>query len=112
MKIGLPSNGKGFLSTLASSFERCNYFVIIDSDKNEVVTNNLNSAQTASRGAEQQAVELIAGEKIDIIITPNIGLATLRTLQNMRIRIYFSIKGTVEGNIISFCQGRLVELIY
>jgi predicted Fe-Mo cluster-binding NifX family protein len=110
MNIGLPSNSQDFLSPLASSFERCNYFVIVDSDKYEVVTSFLNSAQTAARGAECQAAQLLAEQKVNSVITPKIGLIALRVLQNMGIKIYFSIMGTGKDNVLALCQGRLVEI--
>ena len=110
MKIGLPSNGQDFLSPMASSFERCNYFVIVDSDKHEVLISLLNSAQTVSRGAECQAAQLLTEQKIEMIITPTIGSTLLRVLQNNGIRTYFCIMGTVEDNVLALCQGQLVEI--
>ena len=109
MKIGSPLDGKKLSSPLSSIFERCSYFVILDSDHRNKVTIFPNNAQTAARGAEIQAAQLFTEQNIDILITHSISSNALDILLKAGIRVYLAIDGSFRENIEAYLQGRLVE---
>jgi len=109
MRICLVSDGKDLSTPLASTFERCPYFMIVNLDQEEMVTSFLNDAQTAPRGAEIQTAQLLVDHRVEIVITPQIGINALNVLQIAGIRIYLGNSGTLQENIDAYCQGKLVE---
>lgn len=109
-KIGLPSNSEDLSSLLANTFERCFYFVIVESDRQEVIITFLNCAQSAARGAGIQTAQSLVDQQVEIVITMRIGSDALGVLQDEGIRIYMGIVGTLQENIEAFRQGRLVEI--
>ena len=110
MKTCLPSNGTDLSTPLASSFEQCSYFVLVDADQQKINTFILNDAQTAARGACVLTAQLIIDQKVQTIITPEINSATLNILQKAGIRIFLGTNGTLRENIDLFRQKRLVEV--
>ncbi|MFX0182336.1 MAG: NifB/NifX family molybdenum-iron cluster-binding protein [Candidatus Hodarchaeota archaeon] len=110
MKICLPSNGIDLSTSLASSFERCSYFVTVDSDQQETFTTFLNDAQTAARGASIQAAQLLIDQQVELVITPQIDSIALNILQRAGIKTYLGVDDTIQENINLVLQGRLVEI--
>ncbi len=110
MKTCLPSNGTDLSTPLASSFEYCSYFVIVDANQQKILTFILNDAQTAARGASILTAQLIINQNVQTIITPEIDSLTLNILQKAGIRIYLGTNGTLRKNVDLFRQGRLVEV--
>lgn len=110
MKTCFPSNGKGLSTPLASSLERCSYFVIVDSNQETGVTTLLNDAQTAARGAGIQVAQLIIDQQIKAVIVLEIDSIAFDILLKAGIKIYLGIDGTVQENLDLFCQGRLVKI--
>ena len=109
MKISLTSDGKDLLSPLASTFERCSYFIIVDSNREDLVISFLNYAETAPRGAEIQAAQFFVDHRVEVVITLQIGTNALNVLQIAGIRVYLGNGGTIQENIDAYHQGRLIE---
>ena len=109
-KTVFPSNGKNLSTPLASTFERCSYFVIVNSNQENAVTAFLNDAQTAARGADIQAAQLLVDQQIEIVITLQIDFVALNILQKAGIRVYLGIDGTIQENIDLYQQRKLVEI--
>lgn len=109
MKISIVSDGKDLLSPLASTFERCPCFIIINLNREESITSFLNDAETAPRGAEIQAAQLLVDHRVDVVITPQIGINAFNVLQIAGIQVYLGNAGTLQENVDAYCQGRLVE---
>ncbi|MFX0210792.1 MAG: NifB/NifX family molybdenum-iron cluster-binding protein [Candidatus Hodarchaeota archaeon] len=110
IKIGLPSNGEDISSFFANTFERCSYFVIMESTRPKAIITFLNYAQSAARGAGIQSAQSLVDQHVKAVITPQIGSDALDILQDEGIRIYMGIVGTIQENIEAFLQGRLVEI--
>lgn len=109
MKISIVSDGKDLLSPLASTFERCSFFILININREQLITVFLNDAETAPRGAEIQAAQLLIDHRVDVVITPQISINAFNVLQIVGIRVYLGNTGTLQENIDAYCQGRLVE---
>ena len=109
MKISLVSNGKNLSSPLASSFERCSFFIIVNLNLEESVTSLLNYAETAPRGAEIQAAQLLVDHHVEVVITPQIGKIALNALKIAGIKVYLGNAGTIRENIDAYRKERLIE---
>ncbi|UCG03748.1 MAG: NifB/NifX family molybdenum-iron cluster-binding protein [Candidatus Heimdallarchaeota archaeon] len=108
--IGIPSNSGDISNPLANTFERCNFFIIVESKRPEVIRTFLNCAQTAARGAGIQTAQSLVDQHVKAVITLQIGLDAFYILQEKGIRIYIGIMGTIKENIETFNQRRLIEL--
>jgi predicted Fe-Mo cluster-binding NifX family protein len=82
----------------------------VDSDRQEVITTFLNSAQCAARGAEIQVAQSLIDQQVETVISPEVDSNSYVILQKAGVKIYLGIKGTLEENIESFHQKKLVEL--
>ena len=109
MKISLVSNGKNLSSPLASSFERCSFFILLNLNLEESVTSLLNYAETAPRGAEIQAAQLLVDHHVEVVITPQIGKIALNVLKIAGIKVYLGNAGTIRENIDAYRKERLIE---
>jgi predicted Fe-Mo cluster-binding NifX family protein len=109
MKISLISDGKDLSSPLASTFERCSYFIIVDSNREDLVISLLNYAETTPRGTEIQAAQLLVDNLVEVVITPQIGINALNVLQIAGIKVYLGNAGTLQENIDAYRQGKLIE---
>ena len=109
MKISFVSEGKDLLSPLAPTFERCSYFIVVDLNREDSVKSFLNDAETAPRGAEIQAVQLLVDHRVEAVITLQISTNALNVLQIAGIRVYLGNAGTVQENIDAYRQERLIE---
>jgi len=108
-KTALPSNGNDLSTPLDSTFERCFNFVIVNSGQEKIITTFLNDVQTAARGADIQAAQLLIDQRVEVVITPKISFSALKVLQRAGIKIYLGVVGTLQENIDLYRQRRLVE---
>jgi predicted Fe-Mo cluster-binding NifX family protein len=110
-KTALPSNGDNLLAPLASTFERCFNFVILNSNQDRVITTCLNDSQAAARGADIQAAQLLVDQRIEVVITPKISFGALKILQKAGVKIFLGVVGSLQKNINLYRKRRLVETI-
>ena len=111
MKIAISSTGKDITSQVDVRFGRCPYFIIVDIEdkkvKNKKIVKNIAMAQGG--GAGISAAEIVGNEKVDAVITVNMGPRAFDVLRQLGIKIYQS-QGTVEGVIQKFINGKLEEI--
>ena len=111
MKIAISSTGKGLESQVDVRFGRCPYFVIVEIEdkkiKNEKTINNTAVAQFG--GAGITAAQIIANEKVDAIITQNLGPKALGVLQQLEIKIYQG-SGKIKEVIQQLIDGNLKKI--
>ena len=110
MKICLPSKRKDLSTSLASSFGRCTYFVILDSDRQKTEATTLNEAKNAIRYAGIQAAQSLAKQQVKAVIASKIGPNAWDVLQESGIKIYTGIRGTLQKNVEAFRKGELQEM--
>ncbi|UCG01899.1 MAG: NifB/NifX family molybdenum-iron cluster-binding protein [Candidatus Heimdallarchaeota archaeon] len=110
MKIGIPSNGKELSQAFASVFGRCSYFVIVDSESQEIITVLPNKAQNAAGGAGIQAAQSLVNQEVDLVIAPRIGPNAWNVLQAAGIDMFMGINGTLNKNIETFLAGKLTKI--
>ena len=113
MKIAISSIGKTLESDVDARFGRCSYFLIVEVDKeNKKIKNTKvieNTAKAQTGGAGITAGEIVANEKVDAIITTNLGPRAFSIFEQFKIKIYNG-KGKIKKVIQDFINGNLKEL--
>ncbi|MHA1227744.1 MAG: NifB/NifX family molybdenum-iron cluster-binding protein [Candidatus Hodarchaeales archaeon] len=110
MKIGLPSNGEQLSDTLASTFGRCPYLIIYDSDSQKIVNSFFNESQNAAGGAGIQTAQSLVNNHVEVVIAPQIGPNAWNVIKQAGIKTYIGFHGTIQGNIDKFLKGQLTEM--
>ena len=110
MKIGLPSTGNEITSSFAPNFGRCSIFIIVDSEKMEVLKSYSNEAQSAAGGAGIQAAQSLLDEDVEVIIAPQMGPNAFNVFSSAKIPIFSGINGSIEDNIKAYNEKKLKEI--
>jgi len=109
MKICITSIGPDMDSTIDPRFGRCQYFIIAD-EKGKLIKSIKNTGVRASRGAGITAAQIVADEKVDVLITGNIGPNAFNVLSSSGVKIYSGILNlTTKEAIKKFNKGVLQE---
>ena len=112
MKIVVSSTGKELKSIASPVFGRCPYFVVVEVEGSKIVSvkaiENIGVAQRG--GAGISAAQLIANEKVSIVITIAVGPRAFDVLNQIGIEVYTGVQGTVEENVKAFLDEKLEKL--
>jgi len=87
MKICITSVKGSLDSKIDPRFGRCQYFVIVD-ENGKLIKSMKNQGTQAMHGAGISAAQIIANEKVDAVITGNIGPKAFDALQSSGIEIF------------------------
>ena len=113
MKIAISSAGKTLDDEIDVRFGRCPYFVIIEIDEKEKKIKNVkaieNTAAGQFGGAGITASQLVANEKVDAVITTNLGPRAFQVLSQLGIEIYQG-QGKIKDVIQEFMEGKLEKI--
>jgi predicted Fe-Mo cluster-binding NifX family protein len=113
MKIAISSTGKDLESEVDARFGRCNYFLIVETDKENKKIKNVkvieNTAQAQSGGAGITSAQIVANEKPDAIITINAGPRAFQVLNQLNIKIYQG-EGIIKEVLQKFLDGKLNKI--
>lgn len=113
MKIAISSKGKELESEIDSRFGRCPYFLIVEVDKESKEIKDFraieNSASKQTSGAGVTAGETVANEKVDAIITSNMGPRAFQVFEQLGTKIYQG-QGNIKDVIKKFLEGKLDEI--
>jgi predicted Fe-Mo cluster-binding NifX family protein len=101
MKICVSAISESIDGKVDQRFGRCAYFILVDADamKYEVVANN---AANATSGAGIQAVQSVADNGVDVILTGNIGPNAYRVLSSAGTQIFMGVTGTDRKRVARF----------
>lgn len=109
MRICISSTGKNLTDAVDPRFGRCRFFLIVDKEGNLEKTIS-NTSAGAMRGAGISAAQLVINEKVDAVITGNVGPNAFMILSQAGIKIYPSVFGkTAKEALESFNKGELKE---
>ena len=87
MKIAISANGETNESILDVRFGRCEYFQIHDTENKEVkILENL--GKSANGGAGIVAANQLIDEKVNVIITGNLGPNAFELMEKAEIKAY------------------------
>ncbi|ATW27532.1 NifB/NifX family molybdenum-iron cluster-binding protein [Candidatus Formimonas warabiya] len=109
MKICVSGEGQEQNSKVDFRFGRCAYFVIYDSLTNQyraVGNQGLSSPHGAGVAAAQQVID----EKVDAVVTGNMGPNAMELMKSAGIKIYEISGGTVAGAVKLCLDGKLGEI--
>ena len=110
MKYCITANGNNLEAALDFRFGRATYFLIIDDDGKLIKAIENDEAQ-AMRGAGVAASQIVANEKVDIVITGNIGPNAFMVLRDSGAKIFIGSPGiTVQDVFQKHKKGELQEM--
>lgn len=108
MKVCISSTGKDLNADVDQRFGRCQYFLIVDTEtmKSETISNE---SILSSGGAGIQAAQIVTKQKVNSVITGNIGPNAFQILQAAGIKVFTSANGTVKDALENYKKGNLKE---
>lgn len=109
MKIAISSTGKTMENLLDMRFGRCEYFQIHDTESKEVKILE-NEGQNASGGAGIVASNQLVDEKVDIIITGNLGPNAFEIIEKVGIKAYKCESISITSVIYKYNKGELEQI--
>ncbi len=111
MRIAVSSTGKDLTSEVTYVFGRCPYFVIVDVEENKIKDfksiENTSSKQTG--GAGISAAQTVAEQKVNTVITGNLGPRASSVLKQFKIKTYKG-SGSIKEVIDLFIENKLERI--
>ncbi len=107
MKLAVCAKGEGLKAEADQRFGRCPFFVVVDTEKEEVIESIGNENAEATGGAGPQAAQLLAGRDIEAVVLGNVGPNAIEALKAARVKVYSGVTGTVEDTLKKFLEGSL-----
>lgn len=109
MKICISAVGNNLNANLDPRFGRAMYFLIVD-DKGKLIKTIKNKGVQAMRGAGITAAQIIAEEKVDAVITGNVGPNASMVLGSSGIKVFLGNPAMkVKAVLQEFQSGKLQE---
>ena len=111
MKIAISSTGETLEDSVDERFGRCPYFLIVEIQDKKVKDFKAieNTAQTQMGGAGITAGEIVANEKVDAIITTNLGPRAFSVFGQFGIKVYQG-QGKIKNVVQQFIDGKLTQI--
>jgi len=111
MKIAISSTGNNLESEVDARFGRCNYFLIVEIEENKIKDFKAieNTAKSQQGGAGIVAGEIVAKQKVDAIITVNLGPRAFSVFEQFKIKTYQG-EGKIKEVVQEFLDKKLKEL--
>jgi len=111
MKIAISSTGNNLESEVDARFGRCNYFLIVEIEDNKIKDFNAieNTAKSQMGSAGISAGEIVAKQKVDAIITVNLGPRAFSVFEQFKIKTYQG-EGKIKEVVQKFLDKKLKEL--
>lgn len=110
MKICITAVGSKLSSEVDPRFGRCQYFLIID-ENGELLKAIPNKGGQAMRGAGITAAQIIADERVDIVITGNVGPNAYMVLEQAGTKIFpGAFNMTAKQAFEMYKEGKLKEI--
>ncbi len=109
MKIAISSTGKTSENLLDMRFGRCEYFQIHDTENGKIKILE-NKGPNASGGAGIVASTQLIEEKVDVIITGNLGPNAFELIEKAGIKAYKSGNIAISLVLDKYNKGELEEI--
>ena len=111
MKIAISSTGKNLESEVDARLGRCPYFLIVDIEDKKIKQTKAieNLAAGQAGGAGITAAQIVANEKVEAIISVNLGPRAYDVFNQLDIKIYQG-QGKVKEVIQQFIDGKLKQI--
>jgi len=109
MKICISATGNNLDVALDPRFGRAMYFLIVD-DKGKLIKAIKNAGVQAMRGAGITAAQIVAKEKVEVVITGNVGPNASMVLGSSGIKIFLGSPAMSVRDILQeHKKGKLQE---
>lgn len=95
MKICITSTGENLDSQLDPRFGRCAFFIIVDTETMDFKAIR-NTGSEARGGAGVNAAQTVINERVDILITGEVGPNARMSFESSGIRIITGAQGTIR----------------
>ena len=99
MKLAVTSQGKELSSDVDPRFGRASFFIVVDTDTDEVTVHDNSRNLNASHGAGTQAAQTVASFGVDAVVTGDIGPNAYIALQAIEIKTYVGATGSVADAV-------------
>ncbi len=109
MKVAVSSKGTERTSVVDPRFGRAPYFVIVDTESDEVEGIE-NPGALAGTGAGVAAAQLIADAGAEAVITSALGPHAWAALKSGGIQVFEAGRGTVDAMVQLLLQGGLTPI--
>jgi len=111
MKLAISSTGEGLESQVDARFGRCPKYVIVEIEGKEFKSGKSidNPAMMQGGGAGIAAAQMVANEKVDAVITGNIGPNAFGVLNQLNIDVY-QATGLIKDVVQQFIDGKLTKV--
>ncbi len=106
MTIAIPVDKADISSDVCVSFGRAPYFLIYDTDTKDRVFID-NSAAASAGGAGIKAAQVIVDHKAEALLTPRCGQNAVDVLEGGDVKLYKTVKPSVQETIDAFEKGEL-----
>ncbi len=107
-RVAFTSDGRTLDSKVSSSLARATYFIIAEGgpDKLEVIENGGKGMGSA---AGLKGARTLVDEKVDTVVTGNIGPKASAILETAHIKVHAGCSGTISEAMSKCLAGALVE---
>ena len=112
MKVAVSAAGQGLTAEVSLVFGRCPYFVIVEIEGKDIKSTESieNSAMSQAGGAGIAAAELVGNQKAEAVVAGAMGPRAFGVLQQLGIRQYIAVPGTVKHNVEMLIGEKLKEI--
>lgn len=110
MNIAISSAGQTMDSIVDMRFGRCSYFIICDPAGKETKTVQ-NKGQWSGGGAGIAAAQQLLDEKIDVILTGNLGPNAYELIQRAGGKAYYCEEITIYEALEKYRNGQMKEIV-
>ena len=101
MKIALSSMGQTLNSHLDRRFERCPYFIIIDTETKNFES-VLNSGSVRKDGTSSSALNIVLSNGVEAVITGDMRSGAFQILSNANKKIITGVSGRIKNIVEEF----------
>lgn len=106
MKIAIPVDHKTKIGNVCISFGRAPYFMLFNTETQETTFID-NEAANSQGGAGIKAAQTLVDAGTDVLLTPRCGENAAVVLQKANIKMYKTLPGNVEDNLVAYENGTL-----
>jgi predicted Fe-Mo cluster-binding NifX family protein len=110
MKVAISSTGPSLADRVDPRFGRAACFIVYDTENDEFEAIGNEQNVMAAQGAGVQAAQTVAGQKVALVVSGNIGPKAFAVLSAADVKVATWAKGTVAEAVELVKQGRLTAV--